>query len=482
MENDVVIWAEGNCPSEADDKAISQIDVVADGYSATDHDGERLRIHIVLNSQSVVDALRRASLEGWMKDHIELYAYSYSDLSAINLLGVLPNGKCRLDFKGIKVTDDKTVHLVLTGCNSYTESIAVHAALVAHYPNYCRDNALCTRITMVAASIDDFSSFRLRYRNLLRHSYCREVKISNNNVESNTFAPKYANTRRDFVDIEWEFVACTQTNNVINYKFEKWANDKAQLTTFVFCDQEDSKNLTKAINLTNSVKGDDYQIFIKSESRAALSLLQQSGRYENIEIFGSTHSDFGGFSSLIKMAQLVNFSYNNMKESTEDEIVKGQTPMVIATDISDDKSLNRLWNRNDKFGNPELNTQKRWSNIYTAYSIPTKLRSIGIDSECKELYAISDKDVNVLAEVEHNRWSVEELILDFEPTSNQEHDEILANVSKRRYYKRLGKHDDLRNFKDLGVDESGKSVVRYDVAIVRCIPLIVYSYNHRREE
>jgi hypothetical protein len=414
-----------------------------------------------------------------MKDNIELYAYSFSDLSAINLLGVLPDGKHSLDFEPIMAADDKTVHLVLTGCNSYTESIAIHAALVAHYPNYSRDNSLCTRITMVSGSMDDFYGFRLRYRNLLRHSYCREVKVSNNDIESNTLAPEYANTRRDFVDLEWEFVACAQSSNVINYKFEKWANDESQLTTFVFCDHEDNINLTNAINLSNSAKGKKFQVFIKSESCAALSLLQQSGRFKEIATFGNARADFDCFSSLIRMAQLVNFSYNNMKESTDDEIEKGQTPILVATDIPDDEVVNRLWNRNDKVGNPVLNTQKRWSNIYTAYSIPTKLRSIGIDVEGKEVYAISDKDVEVLAEAEHNRWSVEELTLGFEPTTDLEHNEILTDISKRQYYKNLGRHDDLRNFKDLGADESGKSVVRYDEAIVRCMSLIAYSYNHR---
>ncbi len=483
MENDIVIRATGSCDSDADNLAIKQIETIGKAYKSADHNGERLRIHVVLHNQSVVDTLRRTPLEGWMKDNIELYAYSFSDLSAISLLGILPNSRYRLDFEPINVNDDKTIHLVLVGHNAYSESIAIHAALIAHYPNYSRDNALCTRITMVSDSMSDFDDFRRRNKNLLSHSYCREVKMEDKDIDVKTFAPKYAGSRRDFVDVDWEFVACAKSSDALNYKFEKWAKDESQLTTFVFCDVDESANLTNAINLSNSAVGKYFQIFIKSENSDALCLLHQLGRFENINAFGCDGENFDDFQSLIRMAQLVNFAYNNMRESTADEMNNGQTPMVVATDMPDEKELLRLWNRNDGAGDPELNTQKRWSNIYMAFSIPTKLRSIGIEPDkCNNLYAISDKDVEILAEAEHNRWSVEELILGFEPTTDRDNNEILEDINKRAYFKRLGRHDNLRNFKDLGVDQSGKSVVRYDIAIVRSMPLIVYSYNHKIRE
>jgi hypothetical protein len=483
MSNDIVIRAKGDSSAAADNEAIKQVREIGGRYIARDNNGERLRIHLILHNQSLVNALRRTPLEGWMKDNIELYAYSYSDLVAINLLGIMPNGKHRLDFEPVKLNDNKTIHLVLVGLNRYTESLAIHTALVAHYPNYCRDNGLSTRITIVGENMSDFDNFKHQYKNLICNSYCREVKLTGNNIETKTIAPKYANTRNDIVDIEWEFVASSQSQEVQNYKFEKWANDESQLTTFIFSDDNESANLTNALNLANSVTGKSYQIFIKAENSETLSLLQLSGRYGRITAFSDASIEQTDFKSIIRMAQLVNFAYNNMQESTTEEVAKGQTPMVVATEMPSDELVNKLWNRNDANGNPKLNTQKRWSNLYAAFSIPTKLRSIGIDAEtCHEIYAINDADIETLAETEHNRWCVEELILGFEPTTDKEHNEIVKDISKRNIYKNIGKHDDLRNFKDLGEDQNGKSVVLYDIAIVRSMPLIVYSFNHQNGE
>jgi hypothetical protein len=483
VKNDIVIRSTGTDHYRADNDAIKQIVNIGREYNATDHSDERMRFHVVLHNQSLVDTLRSTSLVGWLKDNIEIYAYSFSDLSAISLLGVLPGAANHLDFKPIKFSSDHTIHLVLLGSNSYTESLAMYSALIAHYPNYSRDNTLRTRITMVSECIHDFDNFRRRNKNLLTHSYTREVKIINKDVNATTFAPKYAYTRRDFIDVEWEFVEAPLSNDILNYKFEKWANDETQLTSFAFCDDDKNANLANAIALSATAKSPNYQIFIKAGNFEALNLLHQLGRYTNIIAFDDISANFNDFAAIIRMAQLVNYAYDNMHDSSDEAISNGQTLMEVVTETPSDEQIKRAWNKNDNDGNPKLNTQKRWSNIYAAFTIPAKLRSIGLDADkYLDLYVISNKDINLLSEVEHNRWNVEELILGFQPTTDEEDTEILKDIDKRKYFKRLGHHNNIRNFNDLGIDESGKSVVRYDVAIVRSIPLIAYSYNLRNNK
>lgn len=59
-------------------------------------------------------------------------------------------------------------------------------------------------------------------------------------------------------------------------------------------------------------------------------------------------------------------------------------------------SLKDSWNK--------LSVSLQWSNLYSAYSISPKLRSIGITDG----YVKLDNDqITLLAEVEHNRWNME---------------------------------------------------------------------------
>jgi hypothetical protein len=52
------------------------------------------------------------------------------------------------------------------------------------------------------------------------------------------------------------------------------------------------------------------------------------------------------------------------------------------------------------------------SNLYAANSIPSKLRSVGIDSPMP-YQAMPDEYVEVLSEIEHNRWNLERLLVGF---------------------------------------------------------------------
>lgn len=75
-----------------------------------------------------------------------------------------------------------------------------------------------------------------------------------------------------------------------------------------------------------------------------------------------------------------------------------------------DNELKDSWNK--------LSVSLQWSNLYSAYSISPKLRSIGITDG----YVKLDNDqITLLAEVEHNRWNMEKLLLGFrKPTAEEE--------------------------------------------------------------
>ena len=124
---------------------------------------------------------------------------------------------------------------------------------------------------------------------------------------------------------------------------------------------------------------------------------------------------------------------------------------------------------------------KRMSCIYNAMTIPTKMRSLGLDeNDWDKFYDIPQQDIEIMAQVEHNRWSVEELLLGFRPCTDEEQEcnsmvpvEIAADVkTQKSAYKERKIHYDLRAYKDLRPDGTGKPVQVYDLCLTSCLPLI----------
>jgi hypothetical protein len=119
---------------------------------------------------------------------------------------------------------------------------------------------------------------------------------------------------------------------------------------------------------------------------------------------------------------------------------------------------------------------KKWSNIFAAASIPTKLRCIGINWDINTpcpLKEMTEDQVALLAEIEHNRWNIEELLLGYRPVKCAEDQEIDADRSRKKYWKERFIHYDIRPFDGLKEDNTGRKANVYDEVIVRSLPLIL---------
>ena len=473
---DIILQSDPTLPSlEADNAAIAKLQELATGYRAEEHDGDRLRIHLVLREQHLADSLKRLPLTGEMADNVELYAYTTEDLWSMELLGLRPESPTRLDRKPITPDSNLRVHLVVFGASNQSSSLAIHTALTAHYPNYCRDNTLRTRITMVSDSLQDFHDFRQQYQNLLRNGYRRMVTLQDDEVRTTFLEPQYVGIRNDFVDVEWEFVEGRNSDSAIFYKLQKWAQDEQQQLTIAFSHEDDNRNLREMLTLAASVLT-STPIWVKTADDRAISFLKQSKQYAQVVPFGMRVSSLPDMSVFIRMAQCVNYAYLQMREITAESGNRDRADLAVALDPPTDRQLQESWN------SQRLTTLTRWSNIHNAFTIRTKMHSLEhADEEWGTLFAIGDRETALLAEVEHNRWSVEELILGLRPTSEEEHSAIKKDPSLRSRLKAENAHDDLRNFHELGVDETGLPVTRYDVGFTRTLPLIAYSYHQLQQ-
>jgi len=468
MTQDIIIRSEAGKPmAEADNEAIRRMQALAE-QATRSADGERQRIHLILRNQQLADILKRTPLSEELAERVELYAYTREDLWSMAMLGVQPGSTTRLDRRPIMADSSQHVHLVIFGMGPQAESLAIHTALIAHYPNYCHDHALRTRITLVSDTQDDFLSFRQRYHNLLSQSYRRSVITTDDDIMCDTFGPKYQGQRDDFVDIEWEFVNGHSLDSNLLHKLQLWAQDETQQLTLAFCYLDDQRNLCEALSLSPL---HDTPIWVRTGDDTALQILRQSGMHSGLTAFGMNDATLPDMRRFIRMAQCICYAYHRMRETTDEEQARGLSPIAIATEIPTAADLSAVWNERP------IPTQKLWSNIYHAFTLTTKMHSLGhTDDEWKTLFAISEREVDCLAEVEHNRWSVEELILGYRPTTDDEHRQILQDISLRGTLKSQMAHDDLRSYRELGNDETDQNVARYDVALIRTLPLIAYTF------
>ena len=90
---------------------------------------------------------------------------------------------------------------------------------------------------------------------------------------------------------------------------------------------------------------------------------------------------------------------------------------------------------------------------------------------------LTNDQIELLAEIEHNRWNVEELLLGYRPVKKEEDNDIFANRSKKQEYKEKFIHYDIRPYNGLKEDEKGNLASVYDIVIVKSLPLIL---NHQQ--
>lgn len=117
---------------------------------------------------------------------------------------------------------------------------------------------------------------------------------------------------------------------------------------------------------------------------------------------------------------------------------------------------------------------KVWSNIYNANFIPSKLRSVGLDYRTLSAsHQFSDHEIGLLAELEHNRWNVEELLIGFKPVTEEQKRRIERDKLYKEECKANYQHVDIRPYRELGDDITGRNASEYDRCISIWLPLIV---------
>lgn len=445
-----------------DNAAIKRLTIEAEKHTDTD---KRLECYLVLDDMTSLWLLQTSGLPKEIEDKVDVFATTIEDLLAKTIFVKLPKITSpfpALDRMAISPDSDNTVHLVIVGSSSQAEALAINAALVAHYPNYCRDTRLRTRITIIDDNVYDISArLRQRYTHLFDNSYYRTIDLGDENPGCVLHKPTFEKTRKDFVDVEWEFVNGNISNDALRQKLSEWSTDSRQQLTIAICHPDNHRNREEAFGLPEAIYKNHIPVLCHTEEHDLIDIATKGGLFHSVIPFGNENCNIDTLRTLKLLAKRINHVYNHCF------MLAPGDPVTAPSDI-DERVLEEQWKSVGSLS-------KQYSNIFSAMTLGTKMHSIGHNSDhWKDYYALTLEEINILAEVEHNRWSVEELILGYRPLDDEEQALVEDDITLKKTFRNTRKaHYDLRAYDDLRADSTGKNVNIYDMALTQGIPLII---------
>ncbi|MBO7049017.1 MAG: hypothetical protein J6W42_00190 [Bacteroidaceae bacterium] len=447
-----------------DNAAIRRLKDEAVAYDLAANDGHRLECYLILNDSTTLWLLQTVGLPEEIEEKVDVFATTQEDWLAKTVFVKMPSNTSvfpSLDRVAISRDSETTVHLVILGFSAQTEALAINAALVAHYPNYCRDTRLRTRITIIDDNVFDGRDRLIqRYVHLFENSYYRTIDLFDSNPECSLNTPKYLKSRKDFVDIEWEFVNGNVRCSAVRQKLVEWSYDSHQQLTVMICHSDQNRNYTESLGLPQDIYDNKIPILCYTDDSDVLSMVSDNGTYTSVHPFGRDICEIRTLCVLKSLAQRVNYVYNHC-------FALGPADPITAPSEIDEDKLEYLWRQVGSL-------PKKYSNIFNAMTLGTKMHSVGHSSDdWKEYYALNIDEISILAEVEHNRWCVEELILGYRPVSDTEQALVEKDISQKKILRKNRIHYDLRAYDDLRDDSTGKNVNVYDLALTQGIPLII---------
>lgn len=409
--------------------------------------GHRPLVHLLLNESVTLRKYMVSDFPPEVNAALEVYPFTLEEAWAET---VLQSG---LDREPIGPESRQFAHLVIAGFDVFAQSLALYAAQTAHFPNYNGGNPqpLRTRITLVGLQPKERDRFISRYHHLFDHSFYRLIDLEKQ--QAVLHHPEYEGRRKDFVDVEWEFVEGDVSHPVLQEKLKNWAQDDSRQLTLAVSTPDDNENLDIALGFPDCVAERGIPVWVRQGRDGLSAALGQNPRYSHYRPFGMEDGGYDVHLPAIRLAKYLHYFYTCSPD----------LPTFFPREAVD-----AAWK--------EAGTLKmRLSNVWSVRCFAVKMRSVGHSAD--EYYALSLDEQEALARVEHNRWCVERLLSGTRVCTDEELAAIRKDIGlKKQYKKERDAHRDLCSYDELGVDERGVDVRQYDRDLTACIPLIMKSF------
>ncbi|MDR1203332.1 MAG: hypothetical protein LBL58_17115 [Tannerellaceae bacterium] len=359
-----------------------------------------------------------------------------------------------LDHHPITAGSDKHVHFVIIGMSGMGVAMGIQAAHLCHFPNFIT-RKIKTRITFIDEHADREMNFLLgRYKHLFKETdyYYRELGDERNNLGNQSSKIK-------FTDIEFEFIKSRIENPKMQEELAKWSLDNQSYLTIAVCFSFSPDAIAAGLYLPDEVYDRKIPVVIQQElSDYTLSMLSKRTqnsywKYENVKPFGMLDDCYDLELADEHAAMMIKYIYN--KTRTDCEV----TELPI-------HEIEAMWKQWDETKNV---IALKYSNRYCANSRHIKQRSLNIQPN----ESLLPEQINLLAQVEHNRWNIEKLLMGYRPTTPEEAEEIATRRRSKSFYKERFIHNDIQAYQTLTKDDEGILVNLYDVNIAKALPLML---------
>lgn len=378
-----------------------------------------------------------------------------------------------LDGRGITDSDDRRIHIVIAGTSNFGVTFGAEAAKILHFPNFGKKGKR-TRITFI-----DLNADREKDLFITRFKHFFEVQHYFYNDEKRR-ATKFPEGDSGFLDTEFSFIKGDIYSPEIQQKIKEWAEDENELLTLVFAMRDSRNNMGIALNLADEVYDREIPIFVRQDSSSifltklrekskqnrrkivtdgvSIKEIEKRGRYANLYPIGMTDINFDTDRRAQRMAECINYLYY----ANESDLEKATW-----------KEIHEIWK--------QQSVANQWSNLYSAYTIEYRLRTLNALRESGKTKDI-EEETEMLSRVEHDRWNVEKLMLGFRKP-NKDEDSYSATECGKNERERMNKankglfiHSYIRPYDKL--DDNQDEIKNNDRRIVRNIPWIIRMANN----
>lgn len=319
-----------------------------------------------------------------------------------------------LDRDEANYDSEKYVHLVIVGMTRMSYALATTAAHIAHYPNILHDSHLRTKITFIEDNIEQEADyFRGHFDTLFEMSHWKQFVQEDDILRLSKQNPELK--KGDFLDVEWEFISAGIQTAAVRQYLSAAVQDKKQVLTIAISGENGYNNLAAAMYMPELVLKSDTPILIyQPEGDAEVEWMRKSEVFQHFYPFGMGDNCYDdSFFTRLAWAKETNLTYEQNFGNPAD------------------KTADELWSR--------LRLAAQFSNIYNAnYALATLHRM----------------PTEYMAELEHNRWNMEKLLVGFRAIDKQERDDLewgrvdnaeeQINTLKARFY-----HHNIAPFADL---------------------------------
>lgn len=341
----------------------------------------------------------------------------------------------RLDRNVISYDSEEIVHLVVIGMSRMGIALGIEAAQLMHFPNFCRDKTKKTKITFIDPNADaEMNYFYGRYRHFFEINSSQYAEIVGDRLEYTVIPPtSFVGASAEFLDVEFSFINARAEHPVVQNQISRWAINPLETLTVAVCSDFSPSSVATGLYLPDEVYDNNTTILVRQDSSPTLINMLSSKtndadtlvhKFSHVFPMGMLDNCYDLDPDNNYRAKLVNHLYNNFDYKN----------LVPPSSYPVSKDMEETWN--------SLSVANQWSNLYCAYSISTRLRSMGViqdDGSVIQGKQLTDSEIDLLANVEHNRWCVEKLLLGFRKPKVHE----LAIISQSKAVAKMYKEQKL---------------------------------------